>query len=139
MNDTLIVVLIFGFLGLLFLTLGIYFEIKRKNVLKEGIEAKGLIINKEKKTYTFVGANNTNSIYFFYTIEYYDHLKNKIIEESNFGVQEELNIGDEIDIIYKKSNSKEFNLKNNTGQNLYIIIIVLGGIFTLISIGFICF
>lgn len=135
MNKYYIITIIPIFIGTLFLFYGLFHIFRIKRLDKIGVKTKGEIIGKKKKKSKFLsGSDEFSSVYYCYEIKYFD-INNKVItKESDFGDQTEMNIGDQIEIIYDQNDTSNFLIFIEKQLLFFYIISTIGIIGILLNI-----
>lgn len=124
----------FILIGLLIFLFGIISFIKLKKVLKYGIRTEGEIVNiKIEKTKSLQGADELSDIYYKYEIKYKDSSNVKIVKWSDFQTQCKYEIGNIVEVIYKKDIPEEFIIFPSTQKRLFIIFLFIGLVFLIIG------
>ncbi|WP_412850543.1 DUF3592 domain-containing protein [Chryseobacterium sp. PMSZPI] len=138
MDKYKIICIVFSIIGTLLCLIGIYIYNQYKTFQKYGIKTQGIVKDMEKKqTHNLSGANEIKYTYYFYTIEYQGTNGDKICSKSKDGIKKKYSINENVNILYNSKNKTEFIIVGeDINKRLYILFIILGVFFILISIFF---
>lgn len=72
-------------------------------------------------------------VYYKYELTYIDNTGKKIIKASDFGNQKNLEIGEQIEVIYNKNKTDDFIIFAKQQKKFYLYLIALGIVFILLG------